>query len=127
MNHNQGFADPAASRSKPINRYPILAPPMAEISSIFPIRRTGRSMGTLMSEHGDDAGQCSNGLSAQNYRAASTEDRAVYRKWIRNVAAFYVTMLLVAGIAAIVSYSNAGVTNLTSLSAHPANGSPRSN
>jgi hypothetical protein len=127
MNHNQGFADPAASRLQANHRVSNSRAADGGNLIIFPISRTGRSMETLMPEHGDDAGQCSNGLSAQNYRAASTEDRAVYRKWIRNVAAFYVTMLLVSGIAAIVSYSNAGVTNLTSLSAHPATASPRPN
>jgi hypothetical protein len=127
MNHNQGFADPAASRLQANQPLSNSRPANCGNLIIFPIDRTGRSMETLMPEHGDDAGQCSNGLSAQNYRAASTEDRAVYRKWIRNVTAFYVTMLLFSGIAAIVSYSNAGVTNLTSLSAHPSTGSPRSN
>jgi hypothetical protein len=34
-----------------------------------------------MLEHGDDAGHCSNGLSAQNYRGAIAEERAIYRKW----------------------------------------------
>ena len=38
-----------------------------------------------MPEHGDDAGHCSNGLSAQKYREATAEERATYRKWIRGI------------------------------------------
>lgn len=80
-----------------------------------------------MPEHGDDAGHCSNGLSAQNYQGATAEDRATYRKWIRGTVVFYSTLLLISGVVAIVSYSNTSLTRLTSLSAHPAAASPGSN
>jgi hypothetical protein len=48
-----------------------------------------------MSEHGGDAGHCSNGLTARNYRGATAEDRATYRKWIRGLVVFYSTLLLI--------------------------------
>lgn len=55
-----------------------------------------------MLEHGDDAGHCSNGLSAQNYRGATAEERAIYRKWIRGMIPFYSTLVLIFGVVAIV-------------------------
>ena len=64
---------------------------------------------------GDDAGHCSNGLTAQIYREASTEERVTYRKWIRGMAALYCVLLLVAGFA-IATYSNADLTQLSNLS-----------
>jgi hypothetical protein len=36
-----------------------------------------------MVEHGDDAAHCSNGLTAQKFRDASGEERAIYRRWMR--------------------------------------------
>jgi hypothetical protein len=64
---------------------------------------------------GDDAGHCSNGLTAQIYREASTEERVTYRKWMRGIVAFYCVLLLVAGFA-IAGYSNSGLTQLSNLS-----------
>jgi hypothetical protein len=64
---------------------------------------------------GDDAGQCSNGLSPGTYRAASAEDRATYRRWVRGLVVFYVTLLLVSGAVALVHYRDAGPTMLTTL------------
>jgi hypothetical protein len=64
-------------------------------------------------------------LSAQKYQEASAEERATYRKWMRGVVVFYSALLLISGIAAILSYSNTGLTRLTSLSARPAAVSPR--
>jgi hypothetical protein len=76
--------------------------------------------------HGDDAGHCSNGLSAQNYRAASAEDRAIYRKWMRRMVVFYCAVLI-SGVVAIASYREAGLTRVTTLSAQPIARSTRSN
>jgi hypothetical protein len=76
--------------------------------------------------HGDDAGHCSNGLSAQNYRAASAEDRAIYRRWLRRMVVFYCA-ILISGVFAVVSYRDAGLTRVTTLSAQPVAKSPRSN
>jgi hypothetical protein len=72
-----------------------------------------------MSEHGGDAGHCSNGLTARNYRGATAEDRATYRKWIRGIVVFYSTLLLISGVVAIASYSNTSLIRLTTLSGHP--------
>ncbi len=65
---------------------------------------------------GDNAGHCSNGLTAQKYRETATEERATYRAWMRGIVAFYCALLLVAGLA-IAGYSKAGLTQLTNLSA----------
>jgi hypothetical protein len=65
---------------------------------------------------GDDAGHCSNGLTARIYREATTEERVTYRKWMRGIVAFYCALLLLAGVA-IAGYSNAGLTQLSNLSA----------
>ena len=65
---------------------------------------------------GDNAGHCSNGLTARKYREATPEERATYLKWKRGIIAFYCALLLVTGVA-IAGYSKAGVTQLTNLSA----------
>jgi hypothetical protein len=84
-------------------------------------------MEVVMHEDGDDAGHCSNGLSARAYRAATAEERAVYRKWMRGTVVFYSTIALISGLVMIVSYSNTGLTRLTTLSGQPAMVAPRTN
>jgi hypothetical protein len=75
---------------------------------------------------GDDVGHCSNGLSANNYRDADAEDRATFRAWLRGVAVFYFTVLMLSGAIAILSYKDVGLTQLASLYAHVTAG-PASN
>jgi hypothetical protein len=84
-------------------------------------------MEAVMHEDGDDAGHCSNGLSARTYRTATAEERAVYRKWMRGTVVFYSTIALISGLVMIVSYSNTGLTRLTTLSGQPAMVAPRTN
>lgn len=72
---------------------------------------------------GDDAGHCSNGLSTGNYRMANPEDRATFRAWLRGVAVFYVTVLMLSGLLAILSYRDVGLTQLADLYAHATAGS----
>jgi hypothetical protein len=127
MNHSQGFSGPAENRLKA--NHPSLNTRPANRGNLimFPISRTSQHLEAVMSEHGDDAGHCPNGLSAQNYQAATAEDRATYRKWIRGTVVFYSTLLLISGVVAIVNYSSTSLTRLTSLSARPAAVSPGSN
>jgi hypothetical protein len=80
-----------------------------------------------MPEHGDDAAHCSNGLSSRNYREATPEERATYRKWILGMVVFYCTLPLISGVVAFVVDSGAGATRFTSLSAPATAGSARSN
>jgi hypothetical protein len=68
---------------------------------------------------GDDAGRCSNGLTAQKFRGSSSEERAVYRTWLRGIIFFYCGLLFVSGVA-IVTYSGTGRTQLSKLSVHQA-------
>lgn len=75
---------------------------------------------------GDDAGHCSNGLSADNYRAASPVDRATLRAWLNGVAVFYATVLILSGAIAILTYKDVGLTQLATLYAHVTAG-PASN
>jgi hypothetical protein len=84
-------------------------------------------MEAVMHEDGDDAGHCSNGLSAETYRAATAEERAVYRKWIRGAVVFYSTIALISGLVMIVSHANTGLTRLTTLSGQPAAAASRTN
>lgn len=65
---------------------------------------------------GDDAGRCSNGLTAQRFREATPEERAVYRKWLRRTITFYGVLFLITGFLAVAGYSNVGLTQLTKLS-----------
>jgi hypothetical protein len=88
---------------------------------------TGQSMEAVMSGHGDDAGQCSNGLSAQKFRAATPEERTIYRKWIFGMVAFYTTLLLLSGMVAIAIESSISSTKLTAASAQRAAMSHRTN
>jgi hypothetical protein len=64
--------------------------------------------------NGDDAGHCSNRLSARNYRAASAEERATFRMWMRGVIVFYASVLLISGAVAIANYQDVGLTQLAS-------------
>jgi hypothetical protein len=75
---------------------------------------------------GDDAGHCSNGLTAQKFREATTEELATYRKWKRGMIAFYCVLLLISGVA-ITGYSKAGLTQLSNLSARNVTASSRAN
>jgi hypothetical protein len=73
-------------------------------------------MEIVMVADGDDAAHCSNGLTAQKFREATAEERAIYRRWLRGTVAFYALVLLVSGVAAVASYSSASRTQLSSLS-----------
>jgi hypothetical protein len=83
-------------------------------------------MEAFMFRDGDDAGHCSNGLTAQKYREATTEERATYRTWMRGIVVFYCAILLIAGVA-IAGYSKAGVMQLTKLSPGNMTASSRAN
>ena len=87
---------------------------------------TGQPREAVMSGLGNDAGQCSKGLSAQKFRAATPEERTIYRKWIFGMVAFYTTLLLL-GVAAIAIESSTGSTKLTAVSAQRAAMSHRTN
>jgi hypothetical protein len=75
---------------------------------------------------GDDAGRCSNGLTAQKFRDATPEERAIYRKWLRGIVLLYCTLMLMSGVA-MVSYFGGGRTQLTNLSTPQLAASARSN
>ena len=79
-----------------------------------------------MFAEGDAAGHCSNGLTAQKFREAITEERAAYRTWMRGIVAFYCALLLVAGLS-IAGYSKAGLTQLTNLSVRHITASSKAN
>ena len=74
---------------------------------------------------GDDAGHCSNGLTAQTFRDATPEERNVYRKWLRGMIVVYGMLFLMSGIAAVASYSVVGPAQLTKLSMPHASKSAR--
>ncbi len=88
---------------------------------------TGQRLEAFTLEQGDDAGHCSDALSAKNYREATPEERATYRKWIFGMILFYSALLLISGVVAVVVDSGASSTRLTSLSARPAGGLLKSN
>jgi hypothetical protein len=75
-----------------------------------------------MLKDGDVAG---NGMTAKRYREATEEERATYQRWMRGIIAFYGVLVLATGLLAVASYSGAGSTRLTKLSAPPAATSPR--
>jgi hypothetical protein len=127
MNHSEGFAVPQANRldadqlsvsSRHVNSGNVI---------IFPIGATSQHKEAVMPEHGDNVGHCRNGLSTQNYRGATPQDRAIYRKWIVGMVVFYSALLLVSGVVAIVVDASPGLTRLTILSARTTAASPGSN
>ena len=91
---------------------------------IFPTRQP---MEAVMSGDGYDADHCSNGLSAHKFRAATPEERTIYRKWIFGMVAFYTTLLLISGMVAIAVDSSSNSTKLTAASAQRAAASHRTN
>jgi hypothetical protein len=66
-------------------------------------------------EHGDDAGRCSNGLSAKTYQAATPEDGATFRRWLLGIIVCYSSLLLISGGVAMVVDSNTTLTNPSSI------------
>src|SRR5215469_7130569 len=90
------------------------------------LRRSGQQRGIDMLTDGDDAGRCSNGLTAQKFRDATPEERTIYRKWLRGMVLFYCTLLFLSGVA-MVSYFGGGRTELTNLSAPQLASSARAN
>src|SRR5258708_21585491 len=83
---------------------------------LFP---TGQRLEAFMLEQGDDAGHCSNALSAENYREATPEDRATFRKWVFGTVIFYCTLLLISRAVAVVAGSNPRSTRLPTPSDRP--------
>ncbi|KJC38008.1 hypothetical protein UP09_26445 [Bradyrhizobium sp. LTSP885] len=73
-----------------------------------------------MSDYGDDAGHCSNGLNAQKFRDATPEERTTYRRWIRGTVVVYAVLVLAAGTLALISTARVGPVELSSLSTHGA-------
>jgi hypothetical protein len=82
-------------------------------------------METQMYGDGDDAAHCANGLTAEKFRGASFEERAIYRRWIRGVAAFYGVLVLASSLLVVVGYSGSSHTQLTNLSAPSSTASRR--
>ena len=68
---------------------------------------------------GDEAGHCANALTVRKFRNASSEERAIYRRWVRGIIFFYCGLLFIAGVAAV-NYSVTGRTELTKLSVNQA-------
>ena len=127
MNHTEGVVGLEANRHN-ANQTSLNSRPAHRGNLImFPIGATSQHKEAVMPEHGDDAGHCRNGLSTQNYRGASPQDRAIYRKWILGLVVFYSALLLVSGVVAIVIEASPGLTRLTSLSARTTAASPGSN
>ncbi|MHC2333698.1 hypothetical protein [Bradyrhizobium sp. USDA 4454] len=75
-----------------------------------------RDHGASNLDHGDDAAHCSNGLNAQQFRDATPDERAIYRRWIRGAIMFYGLLALAAGAAVWINGAGTGQTQFTSLS-----------
>jgi hypothetical protein len=91
---------------------------------LFP---TGQHPEAGMPECGDDAGYCSNALSAQHDREASVGDRTAHRKRVLGIVVLCSTLLLISGVVAIMIGWNTNLTRLSTLSVQPTAGSSRTN
>jgi len=80
-----------------------------------------------MPECGDDAGYCSNALSAQHDREASVGDRTAYRKRVLGIVVLCSTLLLISGVVAIMIGWNVNLTRLSTVSVEAAAVSPSTN
>ena len=67
-----------------------------------------------MFSDGNDAGCCSNVLTARKFRERTPEDRVTYRRWARGIVLFYSALLLLSGIA-IATYSGTGRSQSSNL------------
>jgi hypothetical protein len=76
--------------------------------------------------HGDDAGHCSNGLTAQKFRDSTPEERTIYRKWLRGMVLFYCALVFMSGVA-MATWFGGGRTQLTDLAVQKAVVSARAN
>jgi hypothetical protein len=85
---------------------------------------TGGYLETGTPGGGDDAGHCSDGLSAQHRREA-TEDGTSYRKWV--LVVFCSTLLLISGVVATMIDWNTNLTRLSTVSVQPMAGPSRTN
>jgi hypothetical protein len=63
----------------------------------------------VMFSVGDDAGHCSNGLTAQKFREAAPQERMTNWKWLRGIFFVFCTLLFVSGIA-MATYFDTGRT-----------------
>jgi hypothetical protein len=126
MNRNQGVAG-LAGKGLEANQ-PRLNSRAAGSGNViaFPINRTRQHLEAVMLQHGDDAGHCRNGLTAQDFRQATAADRGTYRRWLLGMVVFYCTLLLISGVVAVVTDVSPGLTRLTSLSTHTTPASPGS-
>ena len=68
---------------------------------------------------GDDAGHCTNAITARKFREATDEERTIYRKWLHGIAAFYCTLLLAVCAVGFMT-SNKGRTQLSHLTGYHA-------
>ena len=118
------FAGAAEGRPKTTRPSATLDPATGGNLLMFPTRQ---HMEAIMPGHGDDADHCSNGLSAQKVRAATPEERAIYRTWIFGMVALYTTLLLISGVVAIAIDSGSNSTKFAAASAQRVAGSHRTN
>ena len=80
----------------------------------------------FMFSEGDNAGHCSNGLTAHRFRESTIEEQRIYRKWLRGMVVVYCMLLLTCCGAAFVSLS-AGQTQISNLPAEREVASSRAN
>ncbi|MBR0695209.1 hypothetical protein [Bradyrhizobium lablabi] len=69
-----------------------------------------------MIEQDHDAAHFSNGSKTQRFRDA-TQERAIYRRWVRGAITFYAVVFLAAGTLAWTGSANNGMMEITSQSA----------
>jgi hypothetical protein len=80
-----------------------------------------------MQHDGNDAGHCANAMTARDFHASTSEERAICRKWIRGAVVLYSSLFLICTVIAVVGHSSNSLTRITAVSHGPANSQPRTN
>jgi hypothetical protein len=80
-----------------------------------------------MDHHANNVGHCSNGPTARTLRAATFTERVIYRKWLRGVMVFYVSLAIAAGLFAVVNHAKPGSESMVATAGRSAAAAAKTN
>jgi hypothetical protein len=93
----------------------------------FAFFANGANRELIMDHHANNVGRCSNGLTARKLRAATPTERVIYRKWLRGVVVFYVSLAIAAGLFAVVNHARPGSESMVATASRSAAAAAKTN